>query len=73
MTEATVTPNSDEITQKQIDHLDEMLHECLEILRELRPLIPLAAHSDRLMVLLDPGTSLRKAWKGTNGRRAGSD
>jgi hypothetical protein len=69
MTAEAITPN-DELTTlsdrellervcRQLDHLDQMIHEQGQLIGELRPLLP---HVPRVLALLDPGAAMRKKW-----------
>ena len=48
--------------QRQLDHLDTMLHDIKRILDELGPLVPLIP---RALALLDPGRAMRRSLKRT--------
>ena len=46
--------------QRQLDHMDTMLHEIKRMLDQLEPLIPLIP---RALALLDPGAVMRRSFK----------
>jgi len=52
--------------QRQLDHIDTMIHDCRRILTALEPLLPLADQAPRLIALLDPFAKVRS--KGKRGR-----
>lgn len=52
-------PLPDDDYQRQLDHIDTMLHEIKRMLDQLEPLIPLIP---RALALLDPGRAMRKKW-----------
>ena len=66
MTAETITPNDElnalsdrallERVCKQLDHLDQMVHEQGQLVAELKPLLP---HLPRALNLLDPGRAMR--------------
>lgn len=45
---------------RQLDHLDEVIHEVSRFHAELAPLIPLIP---RALALLDPGAAMRRHWR----------
>jgi hypothetical protein len=59
-----MTPNEDDVTQRQLDHIDAMLHDCHRMLMELEPLLPLIP---RALALLDPGGPMRRYLKPRRG------
>ena len=46
--------------QRQLDHIDTMLHEIKQTLDQLAPLLPLVP---RALALLDPGRAMRRTMK----------
>lgn len=46
--------------QDQLDHFDVMLHDILQRMTVLDPLIP---HLPRIMAMLDPAAAMRRTWK----------
>lgn len=53
-------PLPDDDYQRQLDHIDTMLHEIKRMLDQLEPLIPLIP---RALALLDPGAAMRRSFK----------
>ena len=45
--------------QRQLDHLDTMLHAIKTTLDQIQPLVPLIP---RALSLLDPGRAMRRKW-----------
>ena len=67
VTAEAITPNDDDVTQRQLDHIDSMLHDIHRMLTELEPLLPLVP---RALALLDPGAAMRRHLKPKRGKDA---